>query len=127
MAETDPNRLIPHQGEILPPKKHTDWYATTTDYIRRPAVRWVGSLSLLGFAGYCASQFVQLRGIVNIPASRIFLYVGAIALTLLAWGIVSNLPRFRKTAAVSLALIIWIAALVIDMKSVPKSGTDKAG
>ncbi len=59
-------------------------------------------------------------------ASRIFLYLAAAALMLLALGIASSLPKFRKTAGTMLSILILVIAVAVDIKTEPKKQPNNA-
>jgi hypothetical protein len=103
-------------GPLAPP---FIWNPKDKPVYQRPVWRALSAAGLLGVAAWFASQFFQLRGYVNMLASRIdlaifiFLILGALRITLL------TLPQKRIVLAFILSVPIVIGAVVVDKLTLP--------
>ena len=95
--------------QILPPEKRptqTGRFAVPT--LVKTLLRWGLILALLGWAGWSLQNFFQLRGIVNVPVSRINLAFLCVSLFVVFWLLTPSFARkalWRTVAALVLLLI----------------------
>ena len=90
------------------------WYPETVGFWKRPIVRTGAAMVLLAPCWAFLSQFAQLRGYVNITASRVDLVIATILLLVMEWVFSLNLSRWRKTVGWGLTLITACCALAVD-------------
>jgi hypothetical protein len=96
-------------GSVLPPER-----PLRTPFIKKPAVRFFTSCGLFGVVAYCFAEFLQLRGYVNVYASRLFLAVAAVALLALGALWAANLSRWKWAVGISIAIIVIGVAVSVD-------------
>ena len=112
--------------EILPPEEQSlvqvwRWHVTPRT---ATLVKFGAAIPALGGAGWLLQNFLQLRGIVNLLASRIDL--GCLALCVFAAGYALTIGVRRKRAwRIIIGVLVFIAALTIDWLS-PKPLIDNA-
>ena len=109
MAKRLPGKT--QSAEVIPPNELpvTIWHRQFP-----PKAAWfikAGiTLPSLAFAGWLFQNFLQLRGFVNLIASRIDLAFLALSLFVVVWGLtigVRSKKRWRALAAIIIALGAW--------------------
>src|SRR5256885_6692180 len=76
------------------------------------------SLPLLGLAGWLVQNFLQLRGVVNLPASRVVLYLLTACLVLFCFVVTEGVRR-KWRWRISITVALFIGTLAAD-RWVPK-------
>jgi hypothetical protein len=112
----DGNRELVRAGEVLPPAPIVD----DNSFWRRSRVRaWGSALFLLGIAGWLGQNFFQLRGYVNLLASRIDLYcaAGLVACAIWIWARNAAVPKFWIPLIGS--ILIFAIAVALDLLTLP--------
>jgi hypothetical protein len=107
---------MPDSPEILPPEKPAAVSPVQIGRFSIPVVviqvvRWASVLVLLGWAGWSLQNFISLRGIVNLLASRINLLFFWLACFAAIWILTSSFRRkvsWRVLAAAVLSLCIFV-------------------
>lgn len=105
------------ESELLPPspKSHALSIFESPAWKKyRKVALTSSSISGLGILGYCFSQFLQLRGVTNVLASRVFLACAAFGALLLVLSVSRLLPRFQKTFAVVGSVLVLISAVLVE-------------
>lgn len=98
---------------------------TEIRYWNRPALRiGVGGVVLGGVAAWLGSQFFQLRGYVNIAASRIDLVLVALCVIAWIWILARNIPK-PKTLLPSIGTVV-VLALAVGVDQLTLSRTKSA-
>ena len=114
----DDDRSLASQGGILPPAISIP----PVEFWKRPQFRYsVFATILLAPAGWCASQFFQLRGFVNIAALRVDLAICVILLIVWIWIVATNFKRFRFVIPSLVTLVVITGALAIDHYTLPEA------
>jgi hypothetical protein len=87
------------------------WFAPHKKVFEKPGVRLaLGAAALLPFVLFLLSNFFQLRGFVDLTASRIDLGLAVILLLALVYVFAFNLPsRRHPTAAIGCVLVLVVA------------------
>jgi hypothetical protein len=100
------------EGVVIPPAEEP--------FLKRRAVRLVAcALPLFVIAGWCISNFFQLRGYVSVIGSRIYLGVAVIALLIWCSVFAFNLRKNRLLVGLILFTLLVAAALALDRFSLP--------
>ena len=74
-------------------------------------VKFAFITGLLGFSGWCFQNFLSLRGVVDVAASRVFLTLMCVGL-LLAWWITA--ASFKRFVKIAISILIIGAIFGID-------------
>jgi hypothetical protein len=112
----DDSREIVRKGEVLPPAP----IAEEINFWRRRQVRVYGSgLFLLGIAAWLGQNFFQLRGYVNLLASRIDLYCAAALVVLWIWIWARNIAAPKILLPAMASVLIFIMAFAMDRLTLP--------
>lgn len=107
--------LVP-RGEVLPAVPS----GIRISFWNRPTGRIVATgLCLLPIASVLAQNFFQLRGYVNILASRIVLYLAAACVSGWLWIWARNTQKPRILWPIIATLVIFAAAFGLDWKTSP--------
>jgi hypothetical protein len=109
------------RAEVLPPEKRD---SEKMAFFKRPIVQVVGgAICLLSIAAWFVSNFFQLRGYVNVLASRIDLGIAVVLILAFVWIAARNLPKYRMMAGVIGSLIVIVAGFTLDRITLPHSQT----
>jgi hypothetical protein len=115
MPDEDKQELV-RQGQVLSPAPA----ATEVEVWKRPKVRiFVSGAVLVGFAAWLGSNFFQLRGYVNLLASRVDLAICTLCLIVWLWIWARNIknPKILMPSLLTLGLVV--VALFVDQKTLP--------
>jgi len=105
---------VPRKPEILPPETRPVRIGPfPVPSFTKTILRWGAILAFLGWAGWSLQNFFQLRGIVNVFASRINLAFMCIAVFAAFWLGTAQSER-RVAWRVSVAVIMILAAFALD-------------
>lgn len=115
MPKSDGRELAP-RGEVLPAGQPN----TKIHMWNRPEVRaFASGICLLPFAGWLIQNFFQLRGYVNLLASRIHLYSAAACVAAWVWIWARNTQRHKKVLPAILTIVIFVVAFGADRVTLP--------
>lgn len=95
------------------------WFPRNIPIGKRPGIRLIAGAGFLAPAGYFVALFFQLRGYVNITASRIDLIIATIFLVAFACVVGANFPANRKTVASVGSGLIILSAFALDRITQP--------
>jgi hypothetical protein len=91
------------------------WFAPHKKVFEKPGVRLaLGAAALLPFVLFLLSNFFQLRGFVDLTASRIDLGLAVILLLALVYVFAFNLPSRRHPTAAIGCVLVLVAAFGLD-------------
>jgi hypothetical protein len=124
--QSAPPNEISLPTEILVSQEPVPWVIRVA---KTKQAQWLGSLSLLGIAGFCFGQYGQLGGVTSMNASLMFFIVATIAVMVWSWGVAANLPRLSRTAQGTFPFLVLIAAIFVHHVLPPRNnpgGTAKA-
>ncbi len=89
-----------------------------------PRVTWywrpIFSTPLVALFAWLLANFFQLRGFVNVTASRVDLAIAAFCISLLTAIMAANLPKWRWRVGTVGVLLIILAAFGLDRFTLPK-------
>jgi hypothetical protein len=95
------------------------WNPKDQPWIKRPAFKIPLSFFPLSLAAFLSSQFFQLRGYQGMIASRLVLYGSGFLVLLFVWMLASSLPRLRKTVGITLAGVVILGCVSLDILARP--------
>ncbi len=104
---------MPEMPEILPPESREIVSATSTKW-RRPVALGLSAATCFGLVLWCLNQFLSLRGVVHVTASRIVLALGVV-FAILGWLSFTRLfPRKGNFCFWSGTAIVILSAGLLD-------------
>ena len=120
--ESDLGLVSQPSGEVLPPQNY--WFPKDIPFLKRPGVRVVGSgLFTVVLAGWLIQNFLQLRGYVNITASRIDLVLIVVCVTGCVWIWARNTRKRMLLVPVILTILVVASAIGADRMTLPNNPT----
>ncbi|GEM_PF-3931960 len=119
------------QGEIISPKNLTAYKTVrlgrwaipiTAETMRK--IKIAGAIALFAPASWLLAEFFQLRGFVNLTASRIMLFFLWVFFALACWLILSQLIRRKLFVVILSGLLPFAAVIGLDRwaQAPPQSG-----
>lgn len=91
-------------------------------FFKRPSTRIsIGGIALIPIAAWAISNFLQLRGFVNVLGSRLFLGVAVVAILLWIAIVTLNLAKRRVPFFLCTTVLTLAAAITADQITLPRS------
>ena len=111
--------MLPNEveGEVIVRQSILDrkyWTAPGVPFQEKPIVRTSAALGVVGVGAYFLAQFLQLRGYVNLTASRIDLSLAALIFIVAAYIFSRAMPSRRNSIFLLLTLLIVACGFLLD-------------